>query len=89
MAKKHGGKSVPVHLTLMGGIVDDLNSAKERAQLLSSQLKVRFLTSQSLFRALEKSSVYRARPQEHEERAQLLSGQPRSAVAELVSFTNV
>lgn len=40
LAKKYGGKSVPVHLTLMGGIVDDLKSAEERAQLLSSQLKV-------------------------------------------------
>lgn len=44
LAKKHGGKSVPVHLTLMGGIVDDLKSAEERAQLLSSQLKVGLFT---------------------------------------------
>ncbi len=40
LAKKYGGRSVPAHLTLMGGIVDDVASAKERARLLSSQLKV-------------------------------------------------
>ncbi len=92
LAKKHGGKSVPVHLTLMGGIVDDLKSAEERAQLLSSQLKVCFSSSPSLFRALIKWSVYRARPREHEERTQLLSGQPKvrlnsaSVMCEVVYF---
>ena len=44
LAKSYGGRSVPAHVTLMGGIVDDEQGIFDRAALLSSQLKVRHLT---------------------------------------------
>ena len=40
LAKGYGGRSVPAHVTLMGGIVDDEQGIFDRAALLSSQLKV-------------------------------------------------
>jgi hypothetical protein len=40
LAKQYGGRSVPVHLTLMGGIVDDRAGAEERAKSLAEKLKV-------------------------------------------------
>jgi hypothetical protein len=40
LAKGYGGRSVPAHVTLMGGIVDDEKGIFDRAALLSSQLKV-------------------------------------------------
>ncbi len=39
LAKAYGGRSVPAHVTLMGGIVDDKQGIYDRAALLSSQLK--------------------------------------------------
>ncbi len=41
LAKAYGGRSVPAHVTLMGGIVDDEQGINDRAALLSSQLKAR------------------------------------------------
>lgn len=40
LAEKYNGTKVPVHITLMGGIVDDVEGARDRAKLLSGQLKV-------------------------------------------------
>ena len=44
LAKAYGGRSVPAHVTLMGGIVDDEQGIYDRAALLSSQLKACHLT---------------------------------------------
>ena len=41
LAKQYGGRSVPAHLTLMGGIVDDRAGAEERAKSLAEKLRVR------------------------------------------------
>ena len=40
LAKAYGGRSVPAHVTLMGGIVDNEQGIFDRAALLSSQLNV-------------------------------------------------
>lgn len=39
LADTYNGTKVPVHITLMGGIVDDVQGARDRAKLLSGQLK--------------------------------------------------
>lgn len=41
LAEEYGGRSVPAHVTLMGGIVDSEEGILDRAALLSSLLKVR------------------------------------------------
>lgn len=40
LAAKYSGTKVPVHMTLMAGIVDDVQGARDRAKLLASQLQV-------------------------------------------------
>ena len=40
LSQQFGGQSVPAHVTLMGGIVDDEIGIMKRATLLSSLLEV-------------------------------------------------
>ena len=49
LAKQYGGRSVPAHLTLMGGIVDDRAGAEERAKSLAEKLRVWFLLHSEIF----------------------------------------
>lgn len=65
LAGQHGGRSVPVHLTLMGGVVDTQAGAEERAKLLSGQLKVTYASAFYRSRQIEHLTTvwrHRARP---------------------------
>lgn len=77
LAKQHGGRSVPAHLTLMGGIVDTLEGAEERAKLLSGQLKVEVLARQlkDSLELLKLHTWHHGHSAGGEERANLLSSQ--------------